>query len=337
MSQEMHATPTESELIKMIYEKNSFHKKKRSGEEYDIKVYSYDDDKEGFGTCWLYDNESKVGEMIVTMTLNDFDDMTVYTLRSGFAEYGSIVLESDITSFGFPSVPVVTNLFQGTVHDDVGRPIEDFFLTTIVGQIVDFREYADAEYFQAVTGPLGDEVAFFVNGILVHNLGTLTVSDLSGINGLNTGVTGSNGVTNNAPGGVVDIKVSGEPMIEGELTRVFQGGYGSGLGADLNVFAPIDSRGPVILTADGNIIHKEIEKWDASLVHDRILHISDIEKILKKIFRVKLDERKKIKGLPAGRADVIVAGTSIFRAPCMKSAVDALRKAALSGATKYWG
>lgn len=76
--------------------------------------------------------------------------------------------------------------------------------------------------------------------IRVDNVGALTIADLRGVKGLNTGVTGVNGITNLAVGGEVNINVKG------------------GEGADLNVEAPVESFGDVIFTADGNIAHNSL-------------------------------------------------------------------------------
>jgi len=73
--------------------------------------------------------------------------------------------------------------------------------------------------------------------IQVSNKGALTIADLSGVAGLNSGVTGSDGITNNAVGGEVNIETKGS------------------LGADLIVDAPVDSYGPVVFNAQGNIVH----------------------------------------------------------------------------------
>ena len=83
--------------------------------------------------------------------------------------------------------------------------------------------------------------------IRVSNRGNLTIANLSGVDGLNTVVpgtlvTGYNGITNYA-------LLGGDVNIETEE----RGDYGS----SLSVEAPVDSYGPVIFTAQGNISHND--------------------------------------------------------------------------------
>jgi len=73
--------------------------------------------------------------------------------------------------------------------------------------------------------------------IRISNRGDLIVNNLSSVNGLNTGVTGYNGIWNSAIGGEVNIEVK------------------HGSGDDLDVNAPVDSFGPVIFNAEGDIEH----------------------------------------------------------------------------------
>ncbi|MFC1632477.1 filamentous hemagglutinin N-terminal domain-containing protein, partial [Candidatus Omnitrophota bacterium] len=76
------------------------------------------------------------------------------------------------------------------------------------------------------------------NHIRINNRGNLNIIDTSALDGLLPGVTsGHNGITNYAVGGEVNIDVD------------------HGSGGDLNVEAPVDSYGPVIFTAEGDIIH----------------------------------------------------------------------------------
>lgn len=130
----------------------------------------------------------------------------------------------------------------------------NIFLTADNGSITQFSGdiYADNLMLNSRTGVSGtggnggiltrvnnlSAVNEYSNHIRVSNRGTLTIADLSGIDGLLPGVTGGfNGILNSAVGGEVNIEV-----LEGS-------------GADLHVAAPVESSGPVIFNAEGNIDH----------------------------------------------------------------------------------
>jgi filamentous hemagglutinin family protein len=132
----------------------------------------------------------------------------------------------------------------------------DIFLTAVKGSIVQYSGdiAADRLALSANTGIGGAGLNAGINvragrlsalnksdgHLRVDNNGTLAVTDLSGVDGLNTGVTGGDGITNDALGGEVTVHVAG------------------GAGADLSVGAPVNSRGPVTLTAQGDIVHADL-------------------------------------------------------------------------------
>ena len=73
----------------------------------------------------------------------------------------------------------------------------------------------------------------------LNNHEILVIADLSGVSGLNTGVTGFNGVTNNAFAGEVNIEVEGEVN-------------------SLHVNAPVHSFGPVVFSSEEHIFHADL-------------------------------------------------------------------------------
>ena len=61
-------------------------------------------------------------------------------------------------------------------------------------------------------------------------------------------------------------------------------------------------------------IHQRIETYDPDSVHRHVLQRDELTGMLKWLSRMRLDDRKKVPGLPPQRADVIVAGAAIFPA-----------------------
>ncbi len=59
-------------------------------------------------------------------------------------------------------------------------------------------------------------------------------------------------------------------------------------------------------------IDLELEKYDRDKIHHHKLAADNINKIYKRLKKMDLDQRKKVKGLDPGRADIIVAGTIIL-------------------------
>lgn len=60
-------------------------------------------------------------------------------------------------------------------------------------------------------------------------------------------------------------------------------------------------------------IDKSLATYDPAIVHGAVLERSAIERILDRLSRMKLGERREVPGLEPGRADVIIAGTLIAR------------------------
>jgi exopolyphosphatase/guanosine-5'-triphosphate,3'-diphosphate pyrophosphatase len=61
-------------------------------------------------------------------------------------------------------------------------------------------------------------------------------------------------------------------------------------------------------------IHQKMETYDPDRVHRYVLQQHELTGMLKWLSRMRLDDRKKVQGLPPQRADVIVAGVAIFSA-----------------------
>jgi len=59
-------------------------------------------------------------------------------------------------------------------------------------------------------------------------------------------------------------------------------------------------------------IHQKMEACDPDRIHRYILQRNEITSILGRLSRMKLEDRRKVPGLPLQRADVIVAGAAIF-------------------------
>ncbi|OPJ55092.1 Ppx/GppA phosphatase family protein [Alkalithermobacter paradoxus] len=59
-------------------------------------------------------------------------------------------------------------------------------------------------------------------------------------------------------------------------------------------------------------INIELETYDMNKIHNSKLTISDIQRILNKLTKLTIDEKKKLKGLQPKRADIITAGTCIL-------------------------
>lgn len=94
--------------------------------------------------------------------------------------------------------------------------------------------------------------------------------------------------------------------IEADLKTIMKGQIDSipqnidkaiGLGGTITTIAAIDQK---------------MVKYDFTRIQGYILEKIQIEKILEKIYKMNLEERIKIKGLQAGRADIIVAGLKIL-------------------------
>ena len=58
----------------------------------------------------------------------------------------------------------------------------------------------------------------------------------------------------------------------------------------------------------------EMEKYDASRVHNYLIMLEEMESVLSRLASMPLAERKTVKGLEPGRADIIVAGLVILKA-----------------------
>jgi exopolyphosphatase/guanosine-5'-triphosphate,3'-diphosphate pyrophosphatase len=59
-------------------------------------------------------------------------------------------------------------------------------------------------------------------------------------------------------------------------------------------------------------IEQQLEKYDSARIQDYLLEKGQVEEILKKLSRLSLAERRQVKGLEPGRADIIVAGIKIL-------------------------
>ena len=59
-------------------------------------------------------------------------------------------------------------------------------------------------------------------------------------------------------------------------------------------------------------IHQRMETYDPDRIHRYVLKRKKLNKILDRLSQMKLEDRKKVTGLPSQRADVIVAGAAIF-------------------------
>jgi exopolyphosphatase / guanosine-5'-triphosphate,3'-diphosphate pyrophosphatase len=58
-------------------------------------------------------------------------------------------------------------------------------------------------------------------------------------------------------------------------------------------------------------IDKSLDTYDPAIVHGAVLEQSAIERMLDRLCRMSLDQRRQVRGLEPARADVIVAGTLI--------------------------
>jgi len=61
-------------------------------------------------------------------------------------------------------------------------------------------------------------------------------------------------------------------------------------------------------------IHQKMETYDPDRIHRYVLQRDELNSILARLSRMKLEDRRKVPGLPPQRADVIVAGAAIFSA-----------------------
>jgi len=59
-------------------------------------------------------------------------------------------------------------------------------------------------------------------------------------------------------------------------------------------------------------IHQELDEYNSNSIQGYVLQKEDIVRLLTYLKRMTLEERRKVKGLPPQRADVIVAGAAIF-------------------------
>jgi filamentous hemagglutinin family protein len=97
--------------------------------------------------------------------------------------------------------------------------------TGITGTAANNGLIVHAENISALNKTSGD--------IRIHNNDDLMIENLTNETGINTGVTGQNGITNDASGGTIDIASNG----------------------DISINAPIHSKGDIHLKADGKIVH----------------------------------------------------------------------------------
>jgi exopolyphosphatase/guanosine-5'-triphosphate,3'-diphosphate pyrophosphatase len=103
--------------------------------------------------------------------------------------------------------------------------------------------------------------------------------------------------------------VSTDPPIAAELDAIAHD-----IDAHLSQL-PLDEPG-VLVGVAGTMttlaaIDKSLDTYDPAVVHGAVLERSAIERILDRLSRMPLDQRRRVAGLEPARADVIVAGTLI--------------------------
>jgi len=107
--------------------------------------------------------------------------------------------------------------------------------------------------------------------------------------------------------------IHSDPVDATELQRIFQhliSSLYSRLVGLLTVERYLVGVGGTITTLAA--IHQGMEIHDAGKIHRYVLQKEEIVRLLTYLMRMKLEDRKKVPGLPPQRADVIVAGAAIF-------------------------
>ncbi|MFI5358771.1 MAG: Ppx/GppA family phosphatase [Halanaerobiales bacterium] len=106
----------------------------------------------------------------------------------------------------------------------------------------------------------------------------------------------------------VEKEISAEELqlIEEDVRRTMEGKLKD---IPVNIHRAVGLGGTITTLA---AIDQGLEEYDSARIHGYLLHRKQIEGILQRLAELNLQERRKIRGLEPGRADIITAGTKIL-------------------------